>query len=134
MNVLQPGQLAPVDADRLTAMCQEASASPRRRAHILLHADHRDQVQRLLIAVEPDSSVRAHRHSEQWEMLVLLQGQLDVLSLSDEGQVRQRVELTPASPVVHIPMGLPHCAVARASGTVVMEVKPGPYTVRIECN
>jgi hypothetical protein len=43
---------------QLTQLADEAAASARRRSHMLLHADHQDQVQRLLISLEPDGYVR----------------------------------------------------------------------------
>jgi cupin fold WbuC family metalloprotein len=116
-----------LDARRLDALCEAARNSERRRAHLLLHSGHQDQVQRLVIAVEPGTYVRAHRHSEQWEMLVLLRGRVDVLLLSDGSALQQRAALNPASPVLQIPMGQCHCAIVRDSGSVVMEIKPGPY-------
>lgn len=116
-----------LDARRLDDLCEAAHNSDRRRAHLLLHSGHQDQVQRLVIAVEPGTYVRAHKHSEQWEMLVLLRGIVDVLLLSDGSELQQRATLMPASPVIQIPMGQCHCALAREGGSVVMEVKPGPY-------
>jgi quercetin dioxygenase-like cupin family protein len=97
---------------QLAQLADAAAASARRRSHILLHADHQDQVQRLLIALEPDSYVRPHVHSEQWEMIVLLRG---------------RLVMSAASPVVQIPRGTWHGGVALQSQTMVLEVKPGPY-------
>jgi cupin fold WbuC family metalloprotein len=116
-----------LEAGRLDDLCEAARNSERGRAHLLLHSGHQDQVQRLVIAVEPGTYVRAHKHSEQWEMLVLLRGRLDVLLLSDGAELQQRATLDAASPVIQIPMGQCHCAIARESGSVVMEIKPGPY-------
>ena len=127
MNNLMTNKAELVDEARLDELHEAARTSPRRRAHLLLHAGHQDQVQRLLIALEPGTYVRAHKHSEQWEMLILLRGRVDVLMLSDDAQVCQRVELRPSSPVIQIPMGVCHCAIALDNGSVVMEVKPGPF-------
>jgi hypothetical protein len=63
-----------VGNDELVRLLDTAAASTRKRAHLLLHADHQDQVQRLLIGLEPATYVRPHVHSEQWEMIVLLRG------------------------------------------------------------
>jgi cupin fold WbuC family metalloprotein len=115
-----------VDERQLVELLEQAASANRRRSHLLLHADHQDQVQRLLIALEPDSYVRPHVHSEQWEMLVLLHGSLDVLIFSSGGELVQRLAMSVAAPVVQIPRGTWHGAVAR-SASVVMEVKPGPY-------
>jgi cupin fold WbuC family metalloprotein len=115
-----------IDRRQLEDMLEKAAASTRRRSHILLHADHQDQVQRLLIGLEPDSYVRPHVHSEQWEMLVLLRGRLDVLIFTTEGALAQRLPMNAAAPVVQIPLATWHGAVALTE-SVVMEVKPGPY-------
>ena len=116
-----------IDTSRLAALCEAARLSPRGRSHLLLHAGHHDQVQRLLIALEPATYVRAHKHSVQWEMLVLLRGQVDILLLSDEGTLSRRVTLNSAAPVIQIPMLQCHSAISLESGSVVIEVKPGPY-------
>jgi cupin fold WbuC family metalloprotein len=115
-----------VDERQLAELLEQAASADRRRSHILLHADHQDQVQRLLIGLEPDSYVRPHVHSEQWEMLVLLHGRLDVLIFSPQAELLQRLAMSVEAPVVQIPRGTWHGAVAR-SASVVMEVKPGPY-------
>lgn len=111
---------------QLEELLQDAAASARRRSHILLHPNHQDQVQRLLIGLEPDSYIRPHVHSEQWEMLVLLRGRLDVLIFGPQAELVQRLAMNVAAPVVQIPRGTFHGAVA-LSESVVMEVKPGPY-------
>ena len=115
-----------VDEPQLDELLRRAADGARRRSHILLHQDHQDHVQRLLIAIEPDSYVRPHVHSEQWEMLVLLRGRLDLLIFSPQAALVQRLAMSIAAPVVQIPRGTFHGAVAR-SESVVMEVKPGPY-------
>jgi cupin fold WbuC family metalloprotein len=111
---------------QLDELLRDAAAGARRRSHILLHQNHQDQVQRLLIGLEPDSYVRPHVHSEQWEMLVLLRGRLDVLIFSPQAALVQRLAMSAAAPVVQIPRATFHGAVA-LSESVVMEVKPGPY-------
>jgi cupin fold WbuC family metalloprotein len=95
-----------VDERQLAELLEQAASADRRRSHILLHADHQDQVQRLLIGLEPDSYVRPHVHSEQWEMLVLLHGRLDVLIFSPQAELLQRLAMSVEAPVVQIPRNL----------------------------
>jgi cupin fold WbuC family metalloprotein len=116
-----------VDQSAIDRLAQEAEASPRRRAHLLLHSGHDDQVQRLLIALQLGTYVRPHHHSEQWEMLVLLRGSGRLLSFSEDGRVLSRLEMNKASPIVQIPIGVWHGFVVLERDTVVMEIKPGPY-------
>lgn len=117
----------PVTADQIAALLRDAEASPRRRAHLLLHEGHHDQVQRLLIALSPGTYVRPHQHSEQWEMLALHRGAIDVLAFAADGTLAARHRLDPSAPVIQIPPGTWHAAVAVQPGSIVMEVKPGPY-------
>jgi len=117
----------PVTATQLAALLAEAKTSPRLRSHLLLHAGHEDQVQRLLIALQPGSYVRPHQHSRQWEMLVLHRGRLDVLAFDEAGILLARHRLDQLAPVIQIPAGTWHAGIVREPDTIVMEVKPGPF-------
>jgi len=46
-----------VGSEQLARLLETAAASTRKRSHLLLHADHQDPVQRLLIGLEPESYV-----------------------------------------------------------------------------
>jgi len=104
-RILEP-QL--VGNDELARLLDTAAASTRKRAHLLLHADHQDQVQRLLIGLEPPSYVRPHVHSEQWEMIVLLRGRFDFLIFDPQAELVQRLAMSAAAPVAQIPPGTWH--------------------------
>jgi cupin fold WbuC family metalloprotein len=116
-----------VGDQQLRELLTHAAESTRRRSHLLLHANHQDPVQRLLIALETDSYIRPHMHSEQWEMLILLRGRLDVLIFDPEAEIVQRLAMNVAAPIVQIPRATWHTAVALVPGTLVLELKPGPY-------
>lgn len=116
-----------VTASDIDQLAGQAAASPRKRAHLLLHSGPDDQVQRLLIAAEPRTYVRPHRHSEQWEMLVVQRGALDVLIFNADGIVQSRSALDTASPVIQIPPAHWHSCIIREAGTLMLEIKPGPY-------
>lgn len=116
-----------IGSEQLAPLLQAAAASMRKRSHLLLHADQQDQVQRLLIALEPESYVRPHVHGEQWEMIVLLRGRFDFLIFDPQAELLQRLAMSIASPVVQIPRGTWHSGVALAPETLVLEIKPGPY-------
>jgi cupin fold WbuC family metalloprotein len=47
-----------VGEQQLIELLAQAAGSARRRSNLLLHANHQDQVQRLLIALEADSYIR----------------------------------------------------------------------------
>jgi cupin fold WbuC family metalloprotein len=116
-----------VGADAIAGLLGNAETSERKRSHLLLHGDHHDQVQRMTIMLEPGTYVRPHQHSEQWEMLALLRGSCDLLQFDPQGRLIGRVAMSAASPIVQIPIGTWHGLYVREKGTMLLEVKPGPY-------
>jgi cupin fold WbuC family metalloprotein len=116
-----------VDQAKIAEMARDAARSERKRVHLLLHAGHHDQVQRLMIVMQPETYVRPHYHPRQWEMLILLQGRGELLRFDADGGISDRLELSPAAPVVQIPAGARHGFVVLEPDTAVLEVKPGPY-------
>ena len=113
--------------DKLTA---EAKASPRLRMNLDLRNGDGDQSQRMLNAIEPGSPLPIHRHKDTSETVVCLRGRL-VEEYYDELEriCTDRIELSPGGPVVavNIPAGQWHTVRALESGTVIIEMKDGPY-------
>ena len=117
-----------LDHATLADLFRQAKAAPRLRSHLLLHSGHDDQVQRLVIALCAGTYVRAHRHSEQWEILTLLQGRMDLLLFSPDGRLSERIALGAGrTTLVQIPPGQVHCGVVVEDETAILEVKPGPF-------
>jgi cupin fold WbuC family metalloprotein len=116
-------------AEDLEALSELARGAERRRKNLNLHPSHDDPVQRFLNALEPGTYVRPHRHADpgRWELLVHLRGRAVVLAFDGEGVVVERRELSSAAPVIEIPAGTWHTVAALESGTVLFEVKQGPY-------
>ena len=89
-----------------------------------------DQSQRMLNAIEPGSELPIHRHQKTSETVVCLRGRL-VEEYYDELEriCTERIELSPDGPVVavNIPAGQWHTVRAMESGTVIIEMKNGPY-------
>jgi cupin fold WbuC family metalloprotein len=116
-----------VDRVVIAEMARQAAKSQRKRVHLLLHAGHGDQVQRLMIFMQLGTYVRPHEHRQQWEMLILIQGRGALLRFSAEGEIVERLEMSAEAPVVQIPADTWHGFVVLEPDTVVMELKPGPY-------
>ncbi len=95
-----------IDQPTIAGLALEAEHSPRKRSHLLLHSGPDDQVQRLLIVLQPGSYVRPHRHSEQWEVLILLRGRGQLLQFSENGALLCCSEVSVAAPIVQIPTGV----------------------------
>lgn len=112
--------------DRVTA---EAQASPRLRMNYNFHETLDAPAQRLLNALEPGTVLPIHRHMHTAETYVVLRGRLNVDFYNEARQVTAHYELDPAKGVygVNIPRGQWHTIEVLCSGTVIFEVKDGPY-------
>ncbi len=114
----------------LDDLTEQAKASPRLRMNLDLRNGEDDQSQRMLNAIEPGSQIPIHRHRNSSETVVCLRGRLveefydelerictDYIELSHNGQ----------TVALNIPIGQWHTVRALESGTVILEVKDGPY-------
>ncbi len=122
-------QVRIVARSQISDLASEAETAPRRRTHLLLHSGPQDQVQRLMIVLQPGTYIRPHHHLEQWELVVLLQGRGDLLRFDGSGCLADRIELSTRAQVAQIPAGVWHGFVVREKDTAVLEIKPGPMNV-----
>lgn len=114
----------------LDNLTEQAKASPRLRMNLDLRNGSEDKSQRMLNAIEPGSPMPIHRHKYSSETVVCLRGRL-VWEFYDELEriCTEAVELRPNGPVValNIPIGQWHTVRALESGSVILEMKNGPY-------
>lgn len=116
----------------LQEVSEHAGGLPRLRKNLNVHASLDAPVQRLFNAMEPGTYIRPHRHARPngWELMLAIHGRFAILLFNDQGKVADRFELSPLSgPVaVEIPANAWHTVVSLESGTVMFEIKEGPYT------
>ena len=120
--------------DKLTEL---AKASPRLRMNMDLRNSDKDQSQRMLNAIEPGSVVPIHRHRYTSETVVCLRGRLVEEYYEDLERIcTEAIEISPNGPVValNIPAGQWHTLRAVESGSVIIEIKDGPYRLTEECD
>lgn len=121
----------------LEALVAAAAAHHRGRLHRNVHRSYDDPCQRLFNAIGVDSYIRPHRHSldPRDECLVAVRGAMALLVFDDAGAIRQTVrfgvpsaELTDRPNTgVEVSAGVWHTVVALAPGSVLFEVKAGPF-------
>lgn len=111
----------------LDALSLAASTSPRRRANRNLHETLDDPIQRLAIAMEPDTLVYPHRHPHTWELLFPLRGRFVVLHFDEAAIVTRRTLLGDKAKLIETPPGEWHAVLSLDPGGVIFEVKRGPY-------
>ena len=112
--------------DELTA---EAKASPRLRTHRNLHESLDAPAQRLLVGLEPGTQMPIHRHPVTNETQMVLRGRMKVTFYNEHREVEQVFDLDPKSGTygIHTPKGQWHTLEVLESGTIMLEVKDGPY-------
>ena len=129
--------------DKLTA---QAQASPRLRMNLDLRNSAEDSSQRMLNAIETGSVVPIHRHQKTSETVVVLRGRVVEEYYDDEGRLTESIVLgdchvadAPRNDVagacaLNIPAGQWHTLRALDPGTVILEMKDGPYEPIKECD
>lgn len=114
----------------LDQLTEQAKASPRLRMNLDLRNSADDQSQRMLNAIEPGSPLPIHRHQKTSETVVCLRGRLVWEFYDDlERTCTDSIILSPNGPTValNIPAGQWHTVRALESGSVILEMKDGPY-------
>ena len=118
-----------LDEKLLDEITQAAKASPRLRMNHNLHERLDAKAQRLFNALEPGTELPIHRHRHTAETYILVRGRLDVVFYDDAKRETERycLDLAAGRFGVHIPAGQWHTLEVHESGTVIFEVKDGPY-------
>jgi cupin fold WbuC family metalloprotein len=113
----------------LDELAAKASASPRLRANLNIHATGADLVQRFFVAAQRDTYFRPHRHLAKSELAVVLRGHIDVLTFDERGGVTGRYRIGPDTPNMgfETPRATWHTLLAVTDGSTFLEVKEGPY-------
>lgn len=112
--------------DSLTA---EAREDQRLRKNYDLRNSPADTSQRMLNAIEPGSLVPIHRHRETSETVVVLRGRVIEKFYDQDYNCEAEYELAANGPVcaINVPVGKWHSLQSLESGTVILEMKDGPY-------
>ena len=122
MNLLLDTQLL----DTITAQAQE---SLRLRMNYNLHDSLEAKAQRLFNALEPGTVLPIHRHRHTAETYILVRGKMKVEYYNQNKELTDTEILDPAEGKygLHVPAGQWHTVIPLESGTMVFEVKDGPY-------
>lgn len=118
-----------IDNELLDKLTEQAGNNERLRKNYNLHHSLNDKVQQLLNALEPGTVLPVHRHSHTDETYMVLKGSLNVLLYNENKKPTQTILLDPkiGKYGVSIPAGQWHSVEILEKGTVIFEVKQGPY-------
>ncbi len=120
-----------IDEKLLDDITLLAGKSPRLRMNYNFHENESDPINRLLNAMNPGSYFPPHRHlnPDKLESFLVLRGSIVIFLFDDEGNITMKREINPKKGVygMEIPPHVWHSLIVLEPGTVVYEVKPGPY-------
>ena len=118
-----------IDNELLDKLTEQAVNNERLRKNYNLHRSLNDNVQRLLNAMEPGTVLPIHRHLHTDETYIVLKGSLNVLVYNEKKILTQTIFLDPKAGKfgVSIPAAQWHTVEILEKGTVIFEVKQGPY-------
>ncbi|MDD3161177.1 MAG: WbuC family cupin fold metalloprotein [Bacteroidales bacterium] len=119
-----------LDAQLLDNLSAEARKSPRLRMNLNLHDSLDAKAQRLFNALEPGTDLPIHRHPHTAETYLLVRGKLRVMFYDDaRNEISSTILDTQTGNYgIQIPAHQWHTLEVLESGTVILEVKDGPYT------
>ena len=116
-----------VDQTVLDALTARAKESPRLRMNLDLRNSPADGSQRMLNAIEPGTVLPIHRHPTTSETVVCLRGHFQEYFYDADGRLTETIDMRPGGNLLNIPAGQWHNLESFETGTVLLEVKDGPY-------
>lgn len=120
-----------IDQSLLNNISNLAKESPRGRKNYNFHKTYDDPLQRLINAIEPYSYIQPHKHEnpDKREVFTVLQGRLLVAEFDESGKISDHCIIDPHEGTfgAEIPERTYHSIFALEPGTIVYEIKDGPY-------
>ncbi len=122
-------------AEQLNGLVVLAQISACLRQHQNIHSGFDEPCQRLFNAIEPGSYIRPHRHATvpREELLMAVRGLMALVTFDDFGAVQQVVRFgtekygADLDVGVELPSQTWHTVLALVTGSVLLEVKAGPF-------
>ncbi len=124
--------LIPITEKELSGLRRKADQSERKRMNFNFHRQMNDSIQRMLNAMNRGTYLQPHRHKDpdKREVFIILTGRVAVIEFDNEGAIINHIILDPkrGNYGTEIPVGTWHSFVVLEDGSVIYEVKDGPYS------
>ena len=122
----------PINSHLYRRLIKEAKENPRLRSHHLHHKSHQEAVQRVTVGLCKETYIPPHHHPnfDQWEMLLVLRGKIDLIFFSENREVIEKCSLNVDGDLqaVDIPPGVIHSIYPVTETAMILEVKEGPFS------
>jgi cupin fold WbuC family metalloprotein len=123
------------DEKYVELLIADAARSQRKRQHRNIHESYQDPCQRLFNAIQPGSYIRPHRHlaTSSDELLIAVHGLMALVTFDDNGEIDTVLRIgseqyrQDAAVGVEVPSATWHTVVALEPGSILLEVKAGPF-------
>lgn len=115
---------------KLETLADAARCSPRRRARFILHSDHADAVQEMVIAITASTYIMPHRQADRTKSYLLLSGRMGVVLFDQSGQISNSIRMGtgPDDPVCfRFDAGQWHSVVSDSESSIYVEIAQGPF-------
>jgi cupin fold WbuC family metalloprotein len=128
---LTEGPIATIGDQDIAMLRQAVRETPKRRVRINAHPASGDALHEMIIAIEPGSYIRPHKHPEKSEAFHIIEGQVDIVVFSEHGDIERIVSLAAYGgrhpfyyrmSTAHF-----HTLIIRSDLLVVHEITNGPF-------
>jgi cupin fold WbuC family metalloprotein len=125
------GPIATIGSADIELLRNAVSRTPKRRARINAHPGHDDALHEMIIAIEPGSYIRPHRHHGKSEAFHIIEGNVDIVVFSEDGAIAEIVSLGEKGGPrpFYYRMSEPHfhTLIIRSDLLIVHEITNGPF-------
>ena len=124
-------EITKVNTEDIAWLKSKALANKRQRVRLCSHSSVHDTLHEMLIIHVKNAYVRPHKHPEKSESFHMIEGQLNVIIFSEEGAIREIIEMGEYSSgrrfYYRLVKGAYHTVVPISEVVVFHEVTNGPF-------
>lgn len=126
------GPIATIGPADIEVLRKAVKQTPKRRVRINAHSGHDDALHEMIIAIEPGSYIRPHRHPGKSEAFHIIEGDVDIVIFREDGAIDEIVSLGEkgGERPFYYRMSEPrfHTLVIRSDVLIVHEITNGPFS------
>jgi cupin fold WbuC family metalloprotein len=128
---LAEGPIATIGNADIELLRAAVRKTPKRRVRINAHPGSTDELHEMMIAIEPGSYIRPHKHPAKSESFHIIEGQVDIVVFDEAGDIDRVVSLAAKDDrrPFYYRMSAPHfhTLIIRSDLLVVHETTNGPF-------
>ena len=128
---LAPGPIATIGSTEINFLKRKVAGNKKGRVRINFHQDNSDLLHEMMIAIQPDSYIRPHKHPGKSESFHIIYGAVEIVVFEDDGTIREVVSLAAKDEkkAFFYRMSRPffHTLIIYSDLLVVHEITNGPF-------